>query len=88
MVVKTVDVNSLCSHHFIPFVSTDEKDSRAVIAYVPRLGSDKALLGISKLQRIMDYFGRRPQLPRDSKLANQNFHFFNFKKSKCDGFFS
>ena len=62
MVVKTVDVNSLCSHHFIPFVSTDEKDSRAVIAYVPRLGSDKALLGISKLQRIMDYFGRRPQL--------------------------
>ena len=62
MVVKSVDVNSLCSHHFIPFVSTDEKDSRAVIAYIPRLGSDKALLGISKLQRIMDFFGRRPQL--------------------------
>ena len=62
MGVKSVDVNSLCSHHFIPFVSTDEKDSRAVIAYIPRLGSVKALLGISKLQRIMDFFGRRPQL--------------------------
>jgi GTP cyclohydrolase I len=44
MVVKSVDVNSLCSHHFIPFVSTDEKDSRAVIAYIPRLGSNKAAI--------------------------------------------
>lgn len=62
MVVKTVDINSLCSHHFIPFVSTDEKSSKCIIAYIPRLGSKKALLGISKLQRIADYFGRRPQL--------------------------
>lgn len=62
MVVKTVDINSLCSHHFIPFVSTDEKSSKCIIAYIPKLGSKKALLGISKLQRIADYFGRRPQL--------------------------
>ena len=62
MIVKKVDVNSLCSHHFIPFVSTDDASSKCLIAYVPTLGSDKALLGISKLQRIMDYFGRRPQL--------------------------
>lgn len=61
-VVKTVDINSLCSHHFIPFVSTNENDSKCIIAYIPKLGHKKALLGISKLQRIADYFGRRPQL--------------------------
>lgn len=62
MVVKSVDINSLCSHHLISFVTTDDDSSKCLIAYIPTLGSPKALLGISKLQRIADYFGRRPQL--------------------------
>lgn len=65
MVVKNIDVNSICSHHLISFVSTDAKDSKCTIAYIPTLGSPNALLGISKLQRISDWFGRRPQLQEE-----------------------
>ncbi len=65
VVSKTIDVNSLCSHHLISFVSTDDKDSKCTITYIPTLGSDKALLGISKLQRVADWFGRRPQLQEE-----------------------
>lgn len=65
MVAKTIDINSLCSHHLISFVSTDDKDSKCTITYIPTLGSDTALLGISKLQRIADWFGRRPQLQEE-----------------------
>jgi GTP cyclohydrolase I len=73
MVSKTIDINSLCSHHFISFVSTDDKDSRCIISYIPKLGSDKALLGISKLQRIADYFGRRPQLQEELNWQIKTF---------------
>lgn len=62
MVVKNTDVNSVCSHHFISFVSTDEKESCARVSYIPKKGHSKSLLGISKLQRVMDWYGRRPQL--------------------------
>lgn len=65
MVVKNIDVNSICSHHLISFVSTNEKESKCTIAYIPTLGSQNALLGISKLQRIGDWFGRRPQLQEE-----------------------
>lgn len=65
IVSKTIDINSLCSHHLISFVSTDDKDSNCTITYIPTLGSDKALLGISKLQRVADWFGRRPQLQEE-----------------------
>lgn len=65
MVAKTVDINSLCSHHLISFVSTDDKDSKCTITYIPTLGSGTALLGISKLQRVADWFGRRPQLQEE-----------------------
>ena len=65
VVAKTIDVNSLCSHHLISFVSTDDKDSKCTITYIPTLGSEKALLGISKLQRVADWFGRRPQLQEE-----------------------
>ena len=64
-VAKTIDINSLCSHHLISFVTTDDKDSKCTITYIPTLGSEKALLGISKLQRVADWFGRRPQLQEE-----------------------
>lgn len=73
MVVKNTDVNSLCSHHFISFVSTDEKESCARISYIPKKGCSKALLGISKLQRVMDWFGRRPQLQEMLNWQVQTF---------------
>lgn len=57
LICKKVDVDSMCSHHFMPFMDLDE-NAYAIIAYKP---SNK-LLGISKLQRIVNWYGRRPQL--------------------------
>ena len=65
VVAKTIDINSLCSHHLISFVSTDDKDSKCTITYIPTLGAETALLGISKLQRVADWFSRRPQLQEE-----------------------
>lgn len=57
LICKKVDIDSMCSHHFMPFMDLDA-NAYAIIAYKP---SDK-LLGISKLQRIVNWYGRRPQL--------------------------
>jgi GTP cyclohydrolase I len=47
-----VTVNSLCEHHFVPIIGY------AHIAYVPA----KKVLGLSKFNRIADYYARRPQV--------------------------
>lgn len=52
MLAVTVSVNSFCEHHFLPFVG------QAHVAYIP----DKKFLGLSKFNRIVDFFGRRPQV--------------------------
>lgn len=56
MITKKVDIRSLCSHHLMPFFNGD--DGYGLIAYKP---TDK-LLGISKLQRLVKWYGSRPQL--------------------------
>lgn len=53
MVVRqNVPVKSMCEHHFMPIAGN------ATVAYLP----DKKLLGLSKLDRIVDFFSRRPQV--------------------------
>lgn len=53
MVVRqNVPVKSMCEHHFMPIAGN------ATVAYLP----DKQLLGLSKLDRIVDFFSRRPQV--------------------------
>jgi len=47
-------VKSLCSHHMQPFVG------KAHIAYIP--GESGNVIGLSKLNRLVDWFSRRPQL--------------------------
>lgn len=49
-----IKIQSLCSHHFLPFVG------RAFVAYIP--GENGKLIGLSKLNRIVQWFMRRPQL--------------------------
>lgn len=49
---KDIQVYSVCEHHFIPFVG------KAHVAYFP---GDK-VIGLSKLNRIVNYFSRRPQV--------------------------
>jgi GTP cyclohydrolase I len=52
VVVKDVSVISLCEHHFATIHGT------ANIAYIP----SKGVIGLSKINRITDYFSRRPQV--------------------------
>jgi GTP cyclohydrolase I len=60
MVVETgISVKSACEHHFQPFVG------HASIAYIPK----GKVIGLSKLNRITEYFSRRPQV--QERLTNQ-----------------
>jgi GTP cyclohydrolase I len=65
VVQKRIDVKSLCSHHLQPFIG------KAYIAYIP--GDD--VVGLSKLNRTVDYFARRPQL--QEQLTQQVHDFIN-----------
>jgi GTP cyclohydrolase I len=45
-------MNSFCEHHFLPIVG------KAHVAYI----SSGEVIGLSKINRIVDYFARRPQV--------------------------
>lgn len=53
VVVRDINMFSHCEHHMTPFFGV------AHIAYVP---SDRGLVGLSKLARIVDHFSRRLQV--------------------------
>lgn len=52
IVVRDVTILSTCEHHFVTI------DGRATIAYIP----DRKVIGLSKINRIADFFSRRPQV--------------------------
>lgn len=52
IIERNITLNSLCEHHFLPIVG------HAHIAYIPK----QKVLGISKLNRITEFFSRRPQI--------------------------
>jgi len=52
LVEKNIVVYSTCEHHLLPIVG------RAHIAYI----SNGTVVGLSKMNRIVDYFARRPQV--------------------------
>jgi GTP cyclohydrolase I len=49
-----IPVVSLCSHHLAPFMG------RAHVAYIP--DDEGAVIGLSKLNRIVEFYSRRPQI--------------------------
>lgn len=59
--IKEVDINSVCSHHAAIFSSEYSVNGKGVIAYI----SENKELGISKLQRMVDYVARRGWLQED-----------------------
>jgi GTP cyclohydrolase I len=59
VVEKGVSVQSNCEHHFVII------DGLATVAYLP----NKKVLGLSKINRVVEYFAKRPQI--QERLTNQ-----------------
>ena len=49
-----IKMHSFCSHHHLPFIGY------AHVAYIP--GKDGKVIGLSKINRIVEWFARRPQV--------------------------
>jgi GTP cyclohydrolase I len=62
VVERNVSVQSNCEHHFVVI------DGLATVAYVPK----SKVLGLSKINRIVEYFSKRPQI--QERLTEQIFH--------------
>ena len=62
LVEANISFNSTCEHHFLPIIG------KAHIGYV----SSGKVIGLSKLNRIVDYFSRRPQV--QERLIMQIFN--------------
>lgn len=62
LVEKNITVYSTCEHHLLPIIG------KAHIAYI----SNGTVVGLSKMNRIVDYFARRPQV--QERLTMQIVH--------------
>lgn len=69
LVEANISFNSTCEHHFLPIIG------KAHIGYV----SSGKVIGLSKLNRVVDYYSRRPQV--QERLIMQ---IFNELKSVLD----
>ena len=52
VIEKNIQVTSFCEHHFLPFIG------KAHVAYI----SKGKVIGLSKINRLVDYYSRRPQV--------------------------
>ena len=62
VIEKDINVQSNCEHHFVVIAGM------ANIGYIP----NKKVLGLSKLNRIVEYFSKRPQI--QERLVEQIYH--------------
>jgi len=62
VVERGINVQSNCEHHFVVI------DGVATVGYIP----NKTVLGLSKMNRIVEYFSKRPQV--QERLTEQIFY--------------
>lgn len=62
---RNIKVQSACEHHLVSIVGKNRGHGGAVVAYIP---NDK-VLGLSKINRVVDFFCRRPQV--QERLTHQ-----------------
>lgn len=66
VIERGINVQSNCEHHFVVI------DGLATVAYIPK----QTVLGLSKMNRIVEYFAKRPQV--QERLTEQVFHAISF----------
>jgi len=72
VLVRNIEIKSLCEHHFQPFVWFCH------IAYIPW----ERIIWLSKFARIVEFFARRPQV--QERLTKQIFEFLCEKLGTSD----
>jgi len=70
VVQSGIPIVSLCAHHNLPFTGY------ATVAYVP----GETVIGLSKLNRIVEWFSRRPQM---QESLTQQIHDYIAQKMDC-----
>lgn len=60
LVEKNITLYSYCEHHFVPIIG------KVHVAYI---SSNNKVIGLSKINRIVEYFAKRPQV--QERLTNQ-----------------
>lgn len=73
VVVKDIEVWSVCEHHLLPFTGV------AHVGYIPN--EDGKVVGLSKIARLVDLFARRPQVQErlTSQIADSMVELLNVR---------
>ncbi len=73
LVEKDITLYSYCEHHFVPIIG------KAHVAYI----SNGKVIGLSKLNRLVQYYAQRPQVQERLTIANSRWIKRGIKYRRC-----